>query len=78
MSNFSSPNLSIFRVGKRYVGEGTESDVLTDDSRPLSLTMSPTLIWLNATGNREAKAITAAWQPRFAVRYATAEELATW
>lgn len=62
----------------RYVGEGSDDDVLTDDSRPLSLTMSPTLIWLNALGNKEAKAITAAWQPTFKVRYATAEELATW
>lgn len=78
MSSFSSPNLSKFTVGKRYMNEGADSDALTDDSRPLSLTMSPTLIWLNALGNKEAKAITAAWQSTFKVSFVTREELAAW
>ena len=49
-----------------------------DGARPLSLQMGPTLIWLNALGDIEARAITEAWRPRFMIKTVTSIEEVPW
>jgi hypothetical protein len=41
------------------------------NTKPRSISMNASLIWANAIGEVEARAITAAWQPKFRITLVT-------
>ena len=66
------PKPTNVRIGieKRSSSRGAdnlESLSSLDGVRPLSLQMGPTVIWLNALGDKEAQAIVESWRPCLAV-----------
>jgi hypothetical protein len=56
----------------------TEDTNPLDGTRPLSLQMGPTVIWLNALGDIDARAIVDAWAPRFNITTVATLEESTW
>jgi hypothetical protein len=68
-------------VEKRFLIEEQNNSIdenPLDGSRPLSLSAGPTLIWLNAIGDIEAKAIVDEYRPRFRIIRSTDLEHITW
>ncbi|ADW69000.1 hypothetical protein [Granulicella tundricola] len=66
---------------RRYISKGdnaADGSPLLEAPHPLSLSMNAHVIFANAVGDPDAKALVEEWRPRFIIRAATSQEVEAW